>query len=69
MRDAEDLGLGQVDRPDARLVVGVLGALVGDEGRHRDEPVGPGPVTGGDLERGRVHRRGGGVGGVPGRRR
>ena len=56
--DVEDLGLGEVDGPDAEVVSSLLGALLRDERGHRDEPVGAGPVAGGDLERGRVHRGG-----------
>ena len=54
--DAEDLGLGQVHRADAEVGAGLLGALVGDQGGHRDQPVGAGAVAAGDLEGARVHR-------------
>ena len=47
-----------MDGPDAEVGAGLLGALVGDEGGHRDEPVGAGAVSPGDLERGGVHLRG-----------
>ena len=57
-RDAEHLGLGQVHRADAEVGAGLLGALVGDQGGHRDQPVGAGAVAAGDLEGARVHRRG-----------
>ena len=41
-RDAEGLGLGKVDRADAEVAAGVLGALIGERQGARDERVGPG---------------------------
>ena len=56
--EAEHLRLGQVHRPDAEVGPGLLGALGRDEGGHRDEAIGTGAVSPGDLEGVGAHLRG-----------
>ena len=56
--DSHALGLGQVDRPDAQVVAGALGAGQPEGEGALDEGVGAAEVAAGDLAGDGVHHRG-----------